>query len=100
MSIHPASENAACYAALIKLCEKFAKPDREVSKKDKKILGEALSVLKNTAETRSQTPIKKEYRALLKPFLDENSRVTRVGAEVANRSLVHFRRFVWMVKIF
>jgi hypothetical protein len=97
MSIHPVSENAACYGALIKLCEKFSKPDREVSKREKKKLGEAFSVLKEAANTRSQTPIEKEYRALLKPFLDQNSRVTRVGAEVANTSLIHFRRFEWMV---
>lgn len=97
MSIHPASQYSTCYTALKNLCEKFSKRDREVSKKDKKTLGEALSVLKEAANTRSQTPIIKKYRALLKPFLDENSRVTRVGAEVANRSLVHFRRFVWMV---
>jgi hypothetical protein len=97
MSIRHVSECAACYVALKKLCEKFSQSDKQVSKNEKKITGEALFVLKEAANTRSQTPIEKEYRALLKPFLDQNSRVTRVGAEVANKSLVHFRRFEWKV---
>lgn len=97
MSVRHVSEYATCLFALTRLCEKFSLSERRVSKREKKITGEALAVLKEAAAARTHAPIPTEYRSILKPFLDQNSRVSRVGAEVTNQSLVHFRRFEWKI---